>query len=148
MQWLLHPRRKLSLEIKFLTFSLAGLEVINSSAFISCILQEQVLLRSCQVLVIYCFPFTPLLGSEDNIRQGDMNRSRQATKSNSIPYDQNLNEKGSVINKRLTAFVSLVVLIRRVNIPYKYNSHITSMRMHMYRFASRRSATPAATLIP
>ena len=60
---LLHPRRKLSIEIKILTFSLAGLEVINSSAFISYVLQVQVLLRSCQTNLIsscYILPF-PLL---------------------------------------------------------------------------------------
>ena len=60
---LLHPRRKLSLEKKVLTFSLAGLEVVSSSAFISYVLQVQVLLRSCQTNLIsscYVLPF-PLL---------------------------------------------------------------------------------------
>ena len=60
---LLHPKRKLSLEIKVLTFGLAGLEVVSSSAFISYVLQVQVLLRSCQTnLISSCniLPF-PLL---------------------------------------------------------------------------------------
>ena len=60
---LLHPRGKLSLEIKILTFSLAGLEVLSSSAFISYVLQVQVLQRSCQTNLIsscYILPF-PLL---------------------------------------------------------------------------------------
>ena len=51
------------LEIKVLTFSLAGLEVVSSSAFISYVLQVQVLLRSCQTNLIsscYFLPF-PLL---------------------------------------------------------------------------------------
>ena len=58
----LHPRRKLSLEIKILTFSQAGLEVINSSALIIYVLKVQVLLRSCQTNLIssYILPF-PLL---------------------------------------------------------------------------------------
>ena len=46
-----------------LTFSLAGLEVVSHSAFISYVLQVQVLLRSCQTNLIsscYILPF-PLL---------------------------------------------------------------------------------------